>query len=132
MENNFEQVFEKVSSSVKEMVNTDTILGEEFKIGDFTCKPVIKVGVGYGTGKGEGHHPKARQEGHGQGAGAAMGIAPVGFLVAKGDEISFIPADQKKGLQAIFEKVPDLIEKIMDMKERKEKEKDKEEDKKSK
>ena len=119
MENNFEQIFEKVSTSVKEMVSTDTILGEEFKIGDFTCKPVIKVGVGYGTGKGEGYHPKAKQEGHGQGAGAAMGIAPVGFLVAKGDEISFIPADQKKGLQAIFDKVPDLIEKIMDMKEKK-------------
>ena len=121
METNFDQVFEKVASSVKEMVNTDTILGEEFKIGDFTCKPVIKVGVGYGSGKGEGQHPKSDQKGTGHGAGAAMGIAPVGFLVAKGDEISFIPADQKKGLQAIFDKVPDLIEKIMEMKKEQQK-----------
>jgi uncharacterized spore protein YtfJ len=58
METNFEQVFEKVSSSVKDMVNTETVIGDEFKIGEFTCKPVIKVGVGYVTGKGEGNHPK--------------------------------------------------------------------------
>lgn len=122
METNFEQVFEKVSSSVKDMVNTETVIGDEFKIGEFTCKPVIKVGVGYGTGKGEGNHPKHNQKGNGQGAGAAMGIAPIGFLVAKGDEISFISADSKKGLSAIFDKVPDLIEKIMEMKKEKEKE----------
>jgi hypothetical protein len=38
METNFEQVFEKVSSSVKDMVNTETVIGDEFKIGEFTCK----------------------------------------------------------------------------------------------
>jgi uncharacterized spore protein YtfJ len=121
METNFEQVFDKLSSSVKDMVSTNTIIGEEFAIGDFTCKPVIKVGVGYGTGKGEGEDPKHKHKGGGHGAGAAMGMAPVGFLVTKGDEISFIPADQKKGLSAIFEKAPDLVEKIMEMKAEKEK-----------
>ena len=35
-------------------------------------------------------------------------------------EISFIPSDRKKGLETIFDKVPDLVEKIMDMKKEKE------------
>jgi uncharacterized spore protein YtfJ len=37
-------------------------------------------------------------------------------------KFSFISADSKKGLSAIFDKVPDLIEKIMEMKKEKEKE----------
>ena len=46
------------------------------------------------------------------GAGAGVGIEPIGFLVTKGDEISFIETGKSHGLSAAFEKVPDLIEKI--------------------
>ncbi len=120
METNFNDVFEKVANSVKDMVKTETIIGEEFKMGEYTCKPVIKVGMGYGTGKGEGHHPKHKSEGEGHGAGAALGLAPVGFLATKGDDITFIPADQKRGLQAAIEKLPEIFEKCMAMKEKKE------------
>ena len=37
------------------------LFGEEFKIGQFTCKPIIRVGLGYGSGTGEGdaHKHKA-------------------------------------------------------------------------
>ena len=34
-------------------------------------------------------------------------MVPAGFLVAKGDEISFIGADKKSSLSALFEKMPD-------------------------
>lgn len=122
METNFEGLLDKVSEHVKEMAQTKTIIGEEFKLGEFTCKPVVKLGVGFGSGGGNGEDPKSNCKGIGAGAGAGIGIAPVGFLISKGDEISFVPTDQKKGLQAIFDKVPDLMEKIIDMKNAKEKE----------
>lgn len=120
METNFESLIEKLSEKVKGFANTDTVIGEEFKLGDFTCKPVIKIGVGFGSGSGEGDS-NAKHQGHGKGtgAGAGVGIAPVGFLVSKGGEISFIPASGKKGLDSIFEKVPDLMDKVMEMKEKK-------------
>ena len=54
-----------------------------------------------------------------------MGINPVGFLVTKKDEISFVPANSKPGLAGIFDKMPDLVEKIIDMKKEKEKEEEK-------
>ena len=125
VENLADNLLNKVTGQVNELASTETILGEEFTIGEFTCRPVIKVGTGFGTGAGKGE--KSRK-GHGTGAGAAggIGIAPVGFLVVKGGEISFIPASNKKGLSAVFEKVPDLIEKIMEMKA---KEKEREEEK---
>lgn len=119
METNFDQLFEKVAENVKSLVSTDTIVGEEFQFGEFKCKPVIKVGMGFGggTGKGDDHHSKCC--GTGTGAGAGVGMAPVGFLVTKNGEISFIPATNKKGLSDLFDKVPDLLEKIIEMKKEK-------------
>ena len=46
-------------------------------------------------------------------AGAGVGIEPIGFLVTKGDHISFLEAGKTHGLAALFEKVPDLVEKII-------------------
>ncbi|MFW6370332.1 MAG: GerW family sporulation protein [Bacteroidota bacterium] len=73
METNFEQLLEKLSEKVKGMANTDTIVGEEFTLGEFRCKPVIKVGLGFGAGVGEGEDPKIKQKGKGNGAGAGIG-----------------------------------------------------------
>jgi uncharacterized spore protein YtfJ len=120
METNFEQLLDKLSENLKGMATTDTIMGEEFKFGEFTCKPVIKVGLGYGGGNGEGDDNKHHGKGKGVGAGGGIGVTPVGFLVTKGDEIYFVPSDQKKGLQTLLEKVPDIMEKMMDMKQKKE------------
>jgi uncharacterized spore protein YtfJ len=119
METNFDLLFGKVTENLQSLVKTETIVGEEFQFGEFTCRPVIKVGIGFGggTGKGDDHHGKC--SGEGVGAGAGVGMAPVGFLATKEGEISFIPATNKKGLSEIFDKVPDLLEKIIEMKKEK-------------
>ncbi len=120
MEINVEELLDKVSEQVKSFAKTDLVIGEEFRIGEFTCKPVIKVGTGFGSGVGTDDRFKGKKKGEGGGAGAAIGVIPVGFLVSRGDEISFIAADRKKGLHTLFEKVPDLVEKMAEMKEKKE------------
>src|SRR6056297_3498483 len=132
MEINVEALLDKVSDHVKSMATTETILGDEFTIGEFTCRPIIKVGTGFGSGLSEGDHHKSKKSGSGGGAGAGIGIAPVGFLVTKGDEISFIPSDKKTGLSALFDKVPDLVEKITDMNNKEEKKEKQKEEKSSK
>lgn len=130
METNFETLLSNVSEQVKDMAQTKTIIGEEFTMGEYTCKPVIKVGVGFGGGGGNGKDSKSNCDGKGAAALAAMGISPVGFLISKGDEISFISANKRKGLQTFMEKVPDLVEKIMDIKQSHEKEEGKKKEKK--
>ncbi|MBN1599226.1 MAG: GerW family sporulation protein [Bacteroidales bacterium] len=124
MENNVDQLLDKISEHVKSMTKTETVLGEEFQIGNYTCKPVIRIGVGFGSGGGSGDDPKRKCNGTGGGAVAGIGISPVGFLVAKGDEISFIPSDKSKGLNALIDKVPDIMEKVADMKHGKEEKKE--------
>ncbi len=129
MEIKIEELLDKVSAHVKSIANTETVLGEEFKIGEFTCRPVIKVGTGFGSGAGTGDEPKGKIKGSGGGVGAGIGIVPLGFLTARGNEISFIPVDKKSALSTLFEKVPDLVEKMAEMKS-KAKEKEEKEEKK--
>ena len=127
MDIQIEALLDKVSEHVKTLASTETVLGEEFKLGEFSCRPVIKVGTGFGSGVGSGTDQKSKNEGTGGGAGAGIGVIPMGFLVARGDEISFIPSDKKSALSSLLDKVPDLVEKVADMKnpekgEKKEKE----------
>jgi uncharacterized spore protein YtfJ len=42
----------------------------------------------------------------------SIGIEPLEFLVSRGDEISMTSISRSTGLQSVFEKVPDLLEKL--------------------
>ena len=121
MENNVDNLLDKISEHVREMTKTETVLGDEFQLGAYSCKPVIRVGVGFGSAGGTGDHPKGKGTGSGNGAGAGVGVTPVGFLVTKDNEINFISADKSKGLSSLLEKMPDVVEKVMEMKDKKEK-----------
>ncbi len=117
MKLNFDEMLEKITSFLKSEVNTETVVGAPFQLGEFSCIPVIRAGMGFGGGEGE-----ADKQSMGEGIGAGLGIEPIGFLAARGDNISFISTKSNKGLSAAFEKVPDLISKYMEMNAKKEEE----------
>lgn len=119
MELHFEELLTKITDFIQSEAKTDTVIGEQFKLGEFLCVPVIKVGMGFGSGGGEGTEAKTKK-GQGMGAGAGVGIEPIGFLVTKGEEISFLEAGKAHGLAAAFEKVPELIEKYVDTRKKEE------------
>ena len=116
METNYDELLNRISSFLKEEAKTETVIGEPFRLGNYDCIPVIRVGMGFGTGSGSGEQKS--QGGEGMGAGAGMGIDPIGFLVAKNEEISFISTKSNKGLAATFEKVPELIDKYFELKKK--------------
>lgn len=116
---NFEATVKEITDFFKTEAKTETVVGESFQLGQFTCVPVIKFGLGLGYGGGEGkggQQGKASGEGIGGGAGGGMGVEPIGFLVTHNDQISFIPTRTSRGLSAAFEKVPDLLEKFLEKK----------------
>jgi uncharacterized spore protein YtfJ len=119
MEFNLEETVKQLTDFLKTEAKTETVVGQSFQLGEFTCMPVIKfgMGLGYGSGEGKGAQPgKANGEGTGGGAGGGLGVEPIGFLVTRGDLMSFIPTRNSRGLSAAFEKLPDLMEKMMDKK----------------
>lgn len=113
---NFETLLQKLTEFIQKEVKTETVIGEAFQLGEFTCVPVVRVGIGFGSGGGEGDSVKTGK-GHGGGAGAGIGIDPIGFLATKGAEITFVSTHQNKGLSTIFQQVPELIMKFMEKKE---------------
>ncbi|MBI1306334.1 MAG: sporulation protein [Bacteroidetes bacterium] len=115
MDMNIDQLLEKVTNFLQNEANTETVVGESFQLGEFTCIPVVRLGMGFGSGSGEGDSPK-QGKGSGGGVGGGMGIEPIGFLATKGDQITFISTKTNSGLAAAFEKVPDLISKFLDKK----------------
>jgi uncharacterized spore protein YtfJ len=115
MEMQFEKLLERVTTFIQNEAKTETVIGSPFTLGEYSCIPVIRVGMGFGTGAGEGEAPKT---GHGEGGavGAGMGIEPIGFLVSRESEIAFISTKTNRGLAAAFEKVPDLLSKYLENK----------------
>lgn len=115
MELRMEELLEKITDFIKSEANTETVIGKQFELGEFKCVPVIKVGMGFGSGGTTDNQKKdVKGEGvsQGGGAGAGVGIEPIGFLVSRGSEISFIAAGKSGGLASVFEKMPEMIDKI--------------------
>ena len=121
MELHFEELLKQVTDFIKNEAKTETVVGQTFELGEFKCVPVIKVGLGFGSGGGEGFQKKELKS-EGMGAGVGVGIEPIGFLVTKGENISFLEAGKTHGLAAMFEKMPEVIENIAKMRTKLEKE----------
>jgi uncharacterized spore protein YtfJ len=114
---NLEETVKRLTDFLQTESKTETVVGNSFQLGEFTCVPVIKFGLGLGYGGGEGTggmEGKGKGEGTGGGAGGGIGIVPIGFLVTRGEQISFLPSEKTSGLSAAFEKVPGLMEKYFD------------------
>jgi len=114
---NFNESLAKMTEFLKSEAKTETIIGQQFQLGEFTCVPVMSIGLGLagGTGEGKGSSKGTNEgEGKGVGGGAGIGMGPVGFLVSKGSEIQFIPTRTATGLGSVFEKIPGLLEKFLD------------------
>jgi uncharacterized spore protein YtfJ len=109
MEMQFNKLLDQVTHFMQDEARSETVVGKPFKLGEFHCIPIVRVGMGFGTG---GAETEAKTKTHGEvsGIGAGMGIEPIGFLTSKGNEITFVSTKTNVGLAAAFEKVPQLIE----------------------
>lgn len=118
--NNLNDMLGKITEFLRSEAKTETIVGQQFKLGEYTCVPVMSLGLGFGGGGGEGKGKapgkgsESEGEGIGAGGGAGLGMGPIGFLVTRGSEIQFIPTRTNKGIAAAFEKVPDLLDKFLE------------------
>ena len=72
---NVDETVKQFTDFLKTEAKTETVVGQSFQLGEFTCVPVIKFGIGMGYGGGEGHGVKeGKGNGEGGGGGAAGGM----------------------------------------------------------
>lgn len=113
---NIESMVNSVLEQLRSVAKTENVVGEEFKIGNFSAKPVMKVSMGIGGGGAEGVNEK-NYKGNSGGSGGGVKVEPIGFLVAGDEKISFVSTDSKNlSITGIMDKVPDLMDKVMQMK----------------
>ena len=98
---------------IRELVNSDTIIGEPVSLPDgTTILPVSKVTFGVATG-GSDFAAKQSKELFGGGSGAGVTVAPVAFLVMKDGNVRTIQlADPNNSLERAITMLPELVDKL--------------------
>lgn len=113
-------------NSIKEMIDVNTIIGEPIKALDNTVIiPISKVGFGFAAGGSEfngetvnSYNRKEKEENinyrlpFGGGSGAGVNITPVAFLIIQNDTVKLLEATHASVLDKLVEYVPDVLEKI--------------------
>ena len=94
MANNVVEILKGVVGELKEMAQSESIIGDPITIGERTVIPIVKISVGFGAGGGQGEAEKAGT-GFGGGGGGGAKIEPAAFIIMDKDGIQLLPA--KKG-----------------------------------
>lgn len=128
-EHPIENLMMTAMSSIKDMVDVNTIIGEPIATAnDITIIPISKVSFGFAAGGSEfsgetikEYNRKDRDEEieyklpFGGGAGAGVSINPVAFLVVQGTNVKLMPVDHDSCIDKLLDYVPDLMQKMHDM-----------------
>ena len=116
-------------SSIQDMVDVNTIIGEpiETQVG-ITIIPISKVCFGFAAGGSEfsgetlkEYNKKDKDEEIEYklpfvgGAGAGVSINPVAFLVVQDGNVKLMPVDHDSCLDRLLDYVPDLMQKMNEM-----------------
>ena len=98
---------------IRELVNSDTIIGEPVSLPDgTTILPVSKVTFGVATG-GSDFAAKQSKELFGGGSGAGVTVAPVAFLLVTDGNVRTIQlADPNNSLERAITMLPELVDKL--------------------
>lgn len=116
-------------SSIRDMVDVNTIIGEPIETGNnITIIPISKVCFGFAAGGSEftgetlkEYNRKDKNEEieyklpFGGGAGAGVTINPVAFLVVQNDNVKLMPVNHDSYIDKLLDYVPDLLQKVNDM-----------------
>ena len=105
------EIIGKLMEELRSVARTETILGQEIKVGEYSLIPVSRVSLGLGAGGGQGSDNKKTGEGGGGGGGVV--VTPIAFIVSKGEDISFHALKPGGFLDSFFEQLPSVAEKIM-------------------
>lgn len=108
--NNVTEILRAVVGELKEVANSETIIGEPVTVGKRTVIPVVKLSFGFGAGGGQGEGNKVG-EGFGGGGGGGAKIEPAAFIIMDDDGVSLLPAT-KGSWESIIDAIPGIAKKI--------------------
>lgn len=108
-----ENILENMYAKLDHFLKTETVVGETITAGEVKLIPIITASFGLGGGMGE------EDNAGGGGGGVGCKISPDAILVIRGTEVTMMPVKNKGSLDKLIDKIPELIDKIEEAKERK-------------
>ncbi len=130
-EHPIEKLMFTAMNSIKEMIDVDTIIGDPIQASNnVVIIPISKVSFGFVAGgsefKGEAVDEYTKKDKDeqiqyslpfGGGSGAGVSVSPEAFIIVQDNIVKLLPMNHSTSLDKILDYVPDLIEKINNMKE---------------
>ena len=116
-EHPMKDVFNELLQSIKEMVSSDTIIGDPIDTPDGTrIIPVSKAVFGFASGGAE-FDSKRKDDNHfGGGSGAGLTVTPVCFLVVKDGSVQLLQvAENVTGVERTIAQAPEIIGRIKEI-----------------
>jgi len=129
-----ESLMKTAMESIQQIVDVNTIVGDPVETPDGSVIiPISRVSCGFAAGGSEfappaEDHKQAVNPGgqapalpFGGGAGAGVSVQPVGFLVVGNGTIRLLPVDGNVVVDRLIDTVPDLLDKVVGMFQKKKK-----------
>ena len=128
-EHPIENLMMTAMSSIQDMVDVNTIIGEPIETQNgITIIPISKVSFGFAAGgsefRGETLKEYTRKDKDeeieyklpfGGGAGAGVSINPVAFLVVQEGNVKLMSVEHESCIDKLLDYIPDLMQKINEM-----------------
>ena len=117
MSKNLPNMLENTMAKIREMVDSNSVVGEPISAGDgVTIVPISKISIGFGGGGSDftTKNANVQEIPFGGGVGAGVKVTPVAFLVIKDGSVRMLPVAAPANTTAdrIVEMVPDTLDKI--------------------
>ena len=117
MSQNLPNMLEQTITKIREMVDSNSVVGEAITTPDgVTIIPISKISIGLGGGGSDfvSKNVNRQENPFGGGVGAGVKVTPVAFLVIKDGSVRMLPVAAPASTTAdrLVEMVPDTLDKI--------------------
>ena len=97
---------------IRDMVNSETIIGDPIHVDDTTIIPVSRVTFGFASG-GSDVGPASSKQMFGGGSGAGVSVTPVAFLVVSNGNVRTVQLVEKvSAVDNVIASLPELVDKV--------------------
>lgn len=110
-------MLETTLQKIKEMVDVNTIIGQEITTSSgITIIPISKVSFGFASGGSDLTKKTEFDEPFVGGAGAGVSIVPVAFMVVNGEDIRLLHISENTNtVDKVIESIPGIITKTKEV-----------------
>ncbi len=109
-ENNLSGAAEQIIAKLKELVETETIIGKPINVKENTVIiPISKVSFGFGLG---GDDTDKQNKHFHLGSGAGGSVTPIGFLIVDEHGASVIEIGNTTQMEGLLNSLPELYERF--------------------